>query len=684
MGTFLSNIQIYAGDESGLEVCSRLVELIREQLSADYVEVDPSREEVDRLIHVGCVENCRWITLYDDGQDTLRAAQQLSGVLDKAAVSVVLVDSDVLLLNLYEDGEELDAYNSDPDYAAEEPITPKMRKEMLGHPERWRAFLTGDATLEQLRQAWDSQSIFADSILHATAGLFGMHLDHVIELIKSMPDEKGEFTRLAFRYKHTPAYRVPAEGPPRFEIASYSPEPVLTQGDIFDIHLSAYNRGASGKGLDIVLWGEAIEQSYIEVEKGRVFLVEQPDKMVDITFQETEGRVKGENTQLLVGGLADIQLPQGIANNAAGGADWRRSYEAQQKTAIHVSIHGKVLKAGETTLMVGLVPHANLQEGKVGITHHLKIHPPSREPLHYNKEGAGSRYLRVLEQPRRLVGLISFGADQRTCAQAVSDAIRQWHSFISPLGLEDYEIATWKRLKTKPQMLSVPKEQFPDQWKDFPKILKTCKGLGGKLPSGVIGEYEIPIDNGHGFTYDPVSLYIRLMGKDNDSPHLALWADLHAPQADPDALTDALKAIIDQAMIKGQGHQAFLARWDWAPATNHTTDSTPYELVCGIHGQCTATHDWCRRFLRGVSEHIWLGRSLLDHLPDRAALEQVADIRVVGEALAVSLKPESTLDDLEKILAPLLPSQQDWLESHRELYSNINAGVIIKQLTNFS
>lgn len=148
------------------------------------------------------------------------------------------------------------------------------------------------------------------------------------------------------------------------------------------------------------------------------------------------------------------------------------------------------------------------------------------------------------------------------------------------------------------------------------------------------------------------------------SPHLGFWADQRASSAL--GFESILQGILDEVMSRAAGYQAFMASWAWTPYRG--VDSTPYEICCGVHGQCTTLREWCAKFLRGVSGEMWLGPSLRERLSKSEELEAVATLRPVGGCLHLSKKPDATLDALELALEPLLPSAEDWKNGMNLLY----------------
>jgi hypothetical protein len=147
--------------------------------------------------------------------------------------------------------------------------------------------------------------------------------------------------------------------------------------------------------------------------------------------------------------------------------------------------------------------------------------------------------------------------------------------------------------------------------------------------------------------------------------HVALWLDLEDLDDGRQASAAAvLEGVVDDLVRDARGLQAFVARWAWAPMM--TAGATPYEQACGIDGQVTTTRTWGSRFLRAVTERLWLGPALLARIGGPAALAPVADVRPVGDAVALALRPPATLADLERVLAPLLPGRSDWEAAMRE------------------
>jgi hypothetical protein len=56
---------------------------------------------------------------------------------------------------------------------------------------------------------------------------------------------------------------------------------------------------------------------------------------------------------------------------------------------------------------------------------------------------------------------------------------------------------------------------------------------------------------------------------------------------------------------------------------------------------------------------MWLGPDLLGRL-ERQRLDEVAVVTEHGHGVRLQVRPESSLDELESALAPVLPGASDW------------------------
>jgi hypothetical protein len=117
----------------------------------------------------------------------------------------------------------------------------------------------------------------------------------------------------------------------------------------------------------------------------------------------------------------------------------------------------------------------------------------------------------------------------------------------------------------------------------------------------------------------------------------------------------ALVSLMQALAAEGLVCQAYVAPWDGDDEPNRTL----YERAADIHVHQKAARGWGTRYLRAVADRLWLGPEFAAMLPDRAALERVAVVSQIGNALAIERRPEATLRDIELCLEPMLASKAE-------------------------
>lgn len=134
---------------------------------------------------------------------------------------------------------------------------------------------------------------------------------------------------------------------------------------------------------------------------------------------------------------------------------------------------------------------------------------------------------------------------------------------------------------------------------------------------------------------------------------LGLW---YAPaHTDDERARPELERIVDGLMIQRHALQALSSRWAYTPSLE-SGDHTPYEIACGITTPAVTSPAWCRRWLRGVGERVWLGPDLRQHLEREPALIEGADVVERNGCLKLYARD---LTALEHALSPILPRRSD-------------------------
>jgi hypothetical protein len=129
--------------------------------------------------------------------------------------------------------------------------------------------------------------------------------------------------------------------------------------------------GKASRGMQIVLWGSALEQRLIDPHIARL---RPPHRIYPPSFELSDTEVpfvqgaNGGELPTLQATAADFEIPAGLADwevdtGNQSGLSWYRIYEARQLTEIVVSIAGKAVAVGKGELYIGAMPLETLERG---------------------------------------------------------------------------------------------------------------------------------------------------------------------------------------------------------------------------------------------------------------------------------------------------------------------------------
>jgi hypothetical protein len=423
------------------------------------------------------------------------------------------------------------------------------------------------------------------------------------------------------------------------------------------------NDGGPSQGIAVSVWGPALDRGLFEptAVEVRFGFLEPRAVQSPLEKKQADGMTarlaRFPNVKLAPGveKLSDHETVPAVTRKSA------RRGRAIRETTFSVRVAGEAVAPGTGDVYVAVVPLVNPREGAAGFVAALRITETPRRPLHYQDRPGISSALRMLEEPRMLFALAALGADQETCAEVVGDAIERWNAVLCPDGRGQYATSLQREALARPirGQLEAKDLLHDPHWREVRQALPACEWFSGNLrPEATASRDPRTLTRGAGgFRFSRWSGYSQ-QESDERVPFLGLWLDLsNCDTGRTQAATKVLISIVDDVTARTAGLQAIVAQWNWAPvAMLHT----PYEGACGVSSQFTAGRAWCSRFLKGVSEQLWLGPELLSYLRGTADLESIAELTHVGRVVRVTLRESASLDDLERALAPILPSREDY------------------------
>jgi len=688
MGSFFTNVQLRAKRDPD-QVRARLLQALREHLAREgYAELASEEaagegEDADRSILLGPAG--RWIAVYDEeseSQDELplhALAASLSAALETVALAILVHDSEVLRLGLFDTGRPLALHDSNPSFSAGEPGRlgkgRRARVRTNGTDlEVWRELLDEGTDPSSLIAVLEDQGQPTEAQLDRIANLIG--LDGALATLgyryaREHRAEKGQdlgLTCLRFRKKARPMWETPSDAPPRFVRASSSVKIEGAVGEEAGAAVGVRNVGGPSQGLDVIAWGEAIDKGILSLRRAQLLPSNkspgEPGNWIDLAFAP---RKDAAGHSLLVASFPNVDLPSGAGPTfedlLAGRASAKEMNAADARGRVRVNISGDVHKVGAATIFFCLSPHAARESGSHGFFFPVTAFPPSRRPSNVEARARGHllRQIQGGSAATTLFCLATCGVSQARAAPVVARLIERWGASWRDAGTCSMAIfhaepetkvktarvkaarfflgARWKRLR---EALAVEARVSIER-----KDIENSKDVNG-----------FPLDRTDGVIFGgSIVRKVSADPSDAELPTLALWRNVEGQSEEAiNAARDLLRQLCDEVVREAEGVQAVMGRWDWRPSM---LDWTPYEVACGLQGSFILQRSWLTRFLRVVTDDwIWIGPELLTRV-DCEKLAQVAEIETLARGVRVRLHPEDSLGALEAALAPILPAASD-------------------------
>jgi hypothetical protein len=701
MGSFFTNVQLRAkGDPD--QVRTRLMQALQAHLAREgYAELVSEEaagagdEDADRSILLGPAG--RWIAVYDEESESqderpLHAlAAVLSAALETVALTILVHDSDVLRLGLFEGGRQLGHYDSNPSFSAGEPGEPRKLGKRQGAKARtketdldvWRALLDEGADSAALIAALKDHDQQTEAQLDSIAnviGLDGAQATLGYRYAREQRIEQGQNLGLAcLRFRRTvrPAWEKASEGPPRFVRASSSVRIERAVGEEAGASVAVRNVGGPSQGLDVVVWGEALDKEIFSLRRARLLPPDKPHgnsaNWLDVDFVP---RKDAAGHALFVASFPDVDLPSGAGPTfddlLAGRATPREMSAADARGRVYVNISGDLRTAGASTIFFGFFPDAARESGSHVFSFRVVAFPPSRRPLNVEPRADG-RVLRQIEggsTATTLFCLATCGVSQARAAPVVASLIERWGASWPEGGTCSTAIFHAERdTKVKTGRVKAARFFRGARWKKLREALadEARVSIERKDDESREDADGFPVTQTDGAVFGgSIRRTASADPSDVELPTVALWMNIEGKSEETiSGARDLLRQLCDELVRETEGVQAIMGRWDWRPST---LDWNPYEVACGLQGPFILQRSWLTRFLRAVTDDwIWLGPELLTHV-DREKLAQAAEMETLPRGVRVRLRPESSLDALEAALAPILPVATDGHAATQRFY----------------
>jgi len=260
MGAFFTNIQLKVSSFDKSEIVDKVIEYITESnLDSDFIKVD-NEEEADKTIIISFSKDSEWISIYDEELEDQgsRKLDKLTSVLSKklntTALSILVNDSDSMYVGLNINGILKDSISN---------LSKKIDFDK-SKPNVWTDILLENYSFEDIKIAWQNNSVFVEDFLTELAKLIKLENSKILTGYNYLCEEKpNEGIKLNFAQKNK---KKSAElGLTSFSMLEREGALVdIKKGEKENIRWVLTNEGTFSKGIQIVIAGECIKKRFVK------------------------------------------------------------------------------------------------------------------------------------------------------------------------------------------------------------------------------------------------------------------------------------------------------------------------------------------------------------------------------------------------------------------------------------
>lgn len=640
-----ANVQVSGGDEQGDGRRSAVVDAVAAKLAEQegWERVgDPSA--ADRSVAVGPAHGGGWVGVYLDRADRLEEVESFGAALSEEVDGTAVgfrAEGTILEISLSRNGERsarLTGAKAD------------LRDE------DWSDF-GGDEGVGRLRGALNADAP-PDRRAREAAELLEMAPEFVAASYRYVQTNvAGDVDRLHVRRLEGSDEIRRVGGAPSFDVPDRVRELEASVGEDVQTSTSVGNLGGPVEGIRVEVTGSALDDGLVEVDTIRVsggVGRETVERSIAAGAAGDGGTVAVTFDELDLAGALTDEVDLSDVSDRRG----RELMRAHRASRMSVYARGSAVSSGDGTWSIRVEGTNDSGSDAAEATSRISVHPEPRMPARAQSERAPTHTLRQMERSGTLFAVAHFDKPIGAWMSLASDAMSRWGAEIATPE-DSFAVVELENPRSRPDEKLEEAETFTDA----ERMAERIGGIGDLYQWSAVLHPEMPVgqrlqpERTAGFSY------FSCRGPESESgskpsPALGFWAGVEGGSGpEIEALTSRLRTIVDEFARSGRVLQALMTRWNWAPALGIRT--LPYEIVCGLDSSGHLRVDWLRRYLRAATRDLWLGPSLWDRLDDRS-VEQVAAVTILGEVRRLILRERATLDELERVLAPVLPGAEEW------------------------
>ncbi|MBX9719760.1 MAG: hypothetical protein K2X81_00055 [Candidatus Obscuribacterales bacterium] len=629
MGLFLGNLHINTKDAAGRK---RAIDAIRQYFEKQKYQETPDANGSVLSVELTCSADFKWTTLIsEEWQFDPSILSSLGCALSKETKSTTFTisihDSSSFSMSLFENGKALDTFSTE-DAAGTE-------KKSESNPNKWRMLLDSEAQQKELQTIWNAEFTFAEEKLSPLSRLL-----HIPEAqLSAVAGEAGkkdaaEQINLYFRKANNESS---SEIKIEKEASIFHSDEAAQVDGIIGKNCIFVNKGLPFVGYTMILRGSALSERLVSLNRIIAkYYASTTKSAMRIGSEQYSPTIESGGDNTLVCKFNDLKI------SAPGDP------EDRGRQTLTIFLKGDKIGSGD--LHVKICPNQN-ESASINYDFQINVTQGFRKPLKFSGNPFDGYFLKRMSTQKYLFGM-AVAEDKRENWIDLQSAFEQLVSLAENSG-GTILLSTQKANDSFDKTPSIRKKKLAaaelSKNKQWLSLLQDYK------------EYQLisaEIENQFGVLYEIPTIYSA--SQSTACVHTCIWTLM--PAAEKISQFEQLITKTIRKQMQRNSLQGFMAAWDWRPEINRWF-YTLYEQSCfgastgGRHS--VESLEWCKRFLRAMEKHVWLGPELIARLGDKASLATLPGSTMQGEYAELTFQNDEEINRAELLLESILPSVKD-------------------------
>lgn len=370
MGAFFSNIQVYIDSNHLIQSREQLVTILKNELEKQGYEETDLQTENTRTLAISNINN-GWISLYDEhieenhSEEPMLFLTKLSKSITNPLVLISVFDSDIIDLRLLRNGKLIDTLNNQSRIFSNN-ILSKVKKNLGNRYKPWSILNLDKVDLKRLNDVWNNNYVFVEELLEKTAEIINWNKDYCSVGYNYLNDSNlDDLLFLRFKKKESEKILKQNLEPTTFEFLSYYSFIEGSVNEVKEYHFMLTNVGMESEGFSVGIYGEAVENKYIAVDR-----ILASNSLETLKNGEIINTYTTKKDELILGKFDSVVIPKGCDTSSMA---WSKVIEKRFSSAIHVKLYLKFQKDCKSTINFVFIPNSNQSNGQVSFSIPVKI-----------------------------------------------------------------------------------------------------------------------------------------------------------------------------------------------------------------------------------------------------------------------------------------------------------------------